>query len=75
MTRADRVILFHPDLIPLIRSGRETLTYRLDDDGLDYVAEGEGGTVNGCLSCLTSGLYARGVNGDDRTEAAKRING
>jgi hypothetical protein len=35
------VILFHPSLVPLIKSGAKTLTYRLDDDGLDYLAIGD----------------------------------
>ncbi len=36
-----KVILFHPTLAPLIQSGAKTLTYRLDDDGLDYLAVGD----------------------------------
>jgi hypothetical protein len=41
MEATRHVILFHPDLIPLIESGAKTLTYRLDDDGLDYLAIGD----------------------------------
>ena len=41
MARDDRVILFHPDLIPLIKSGSKNLTYRLDDEHLDYLKVGD----------------------------------
>jgi hypothetical protein len=41
MQTPERVILFHPELIPLIESGAKTLTYRLDDDDLDYLAVGD----------------------------------
>jgi hypothetical protein len=36
-----KVILFHPTLAPLIKSGAKTLTYRLDDDGLDDLTVGD----------------------------------
>ena len=32
---------FAPELIPLIREGSKTLTYRLDDDQLDYLKVGD----------------------------------
>jgi ASC-1-like (ASCH) protein len=36
-----RTILFAPELIPLIRDGSKTLTYRLDDDSLDWLNVGD----------------------------------
>jgi len=41
MTTLDHVILFHPNLVPLIEDGTKNLTYRLDDDGLDYLIVGD----------------------------------
>jgi ASC-1-like (ASCH) protein len=34
-------ILFAPDLVPLIRAGSKTLTYRLDDDHLGFLRVGD----------------------------------
>ncbi len=34
-------ILFAPDLVSLIRAGSKTLTYRLDDDHLDFLSVGD----------------------------------
>jgi hypothetical protein len=41
VTMRDYVILFHPSLIPHIEDGSKNLTYRLDDDGLDYLKVGD----------------------------------
>ncbi len=34
-------ILFAPDLVPLVRAGSKTLTYRLDDDHLGFLMVGD----------------------------------
>jgi ASC-1-like (ASCH) protein len=41
MAALDYVILFHPSLVSLIKDGTKNLTYRLDDDGLDYLKVGD----------------------------------
>lgn len=41
MAGHDGVILFHPSLVPLMSDGTKNLTYRLDDDGLDYLTVGD----------------------------------
>jgi len=41
MAGPDDVILFHPNLVPLMSDGTKNLTYRLDDDGLDYLTVGD----------------------------------
>ncbi len=37
----DTTILFAPNLVPLVRAGSKTLTYRLDDDHLDFLRVGD----------------------------------
>jgi len=41
MENRRKAILFHPDFIEMIRGGAKTLTYRLDDDRLDYLNVGD----------------------------------
>ncbi len=49
-------VLFAPELVPLILSGEKTLTYRLDDDGLDYLRPGD---IVEAINSQTLGLFAR----------------